>query len=132
MAKLLIVEDEEEIAELLADLLTDEGYELCFANNRVDAVATAIAELPDLVLADVRIPDTADGEVGLAGLDAMREIKSNPITAHIPVIAATASVMIQEKKRILETGCDDLAEKPFDFDALLTSIESHLSNEKPG
>ena len=126
MATLLIIEDEQDIVDLLQDLLSDEGYELLFANNRADAVATATSELPDLVLADVRIPDSPNGEVELAGLVAMREIKNNPATQHIPVIAATASVMIQERERINDTGCDGLVEKPFDFVALLDTIESHL------
>ena len=127
MAKLLIIEDDHEIVELLEDLLSDEGYELVFAHNRVDAIATAIAEVPDLILADVRIPDSEGEEVaGPAGLEAMRAIKMNQTTSHIPIIAATASVMIQDEKRISEAGCDGLVKKPFDFMALLDTIESNL------
>ena len=127
MAKILIIEDDREIVELLDDLLTDEGYELRFAHNRVDAIATAIAEVPDLILCDVRIPDSEGEEVaGPAGLEATRAIKTNPTTAHIPVIAATASVMIQDEERIREAGCDGLEKKPFDFMSLLDTIESHL------
>lgn len=127
MAKLLIIEDDHEIVEILEDLLTEEGYELRFADNRVDAIATAIAELPDLILADVRIPDSAGEEVaGPAGLEAMREIKMHPTTGHIPIIAATASVMIQDEQRIREAGCDGLVKKPFDFNSLLDTIDSNL------
>ena len=127
MAKLLIIEDDREIVELLDDLLSDEGYELCFAHNRVDAIATAIAEVPDLILADVRIPDSPGQDVlGPAGLEATRAIKANPSTSHIPVIAATASVMIQDEQRIREAGCDGLEKKPFDFMSLLDTIESNL------
>ena len=130
MAKLLIIEDDHEIVELLEDLLSEEGYELRFADNRVDAIATAIAEVPDLILADVRIPDSAGEEVnGPAGLEAMREIKMNPTTSHIPIIAATASVMIQDEQRIKEAGCVGLVKKPFDFISLLDTIESNLPGE---
>ena len=131
MAKILIIEDDREIVELLDDLLTDEGYELRFAHNRVDAIATAIAEVPDLILCDMRIPD-AEGEevVGPAGLEVTRAVKTNPTTSHIPVVAATASVMIQDEERIREAGCDGLVKKPFDFMQLLDTIESHI--EKAG
>jgi len=130
MSKLLIIEDDHEIVELLEDLLSDEGYELVFADNRVDAIAKAIAEVPDLILADVRIPDSAGEEVaGPAGLEAMRAIKMNQVTAHIPIIAATASVMIQDEQRISEAGCDGLVKKPFDFMSLLDTIESNLPEE---
>ena len=133
MAKILIIEDDREIVELLEDLLTDEGYELRFAHNRVDAIATAIAEVPDLILCDVRIPDSEGEEVaGPAGLEATRAIKTNPTTSHIQVIAATASVMIQDEERIREAGCDGLEKKPFDFMSLLDTIESHLGKADGG
>lgn len=131
MAKLLIIEDDQEIVELLDDLLSDEGYELLFAHNRVDAITMAFEEVPDLILCDMRIPDSEGEEVaGPAGLEVTRTVKTNPKTRHIPVIAATASVMIQDEARIREAGCDGLEKKPFDFMSLLDTIESHL--EKAG
>lgn len=128
MPKILIVEDDPNNIEILHDLLTDEGYELAIAMNREDAVTMAASERPDLILMDLQLPISANGEEvdNEAGLGATRSIKANPDTSAIPIIALTAHNMFQQQERIVDAGCDDLQAKPYDFDALLTTIESHL------
>lgn len=134
MTKLLIIEDHMEIVELLDDLLSDEGYELVFAHNRADAVTLAEEELPHLILADLKIPESGEDPTvsDIGGLEATRAIKANPKTAHIPVVAATAHVMIHDRERILDAGCDDIEKKPYDFDSLIDTIERNHAGKKEG
>jgi CheY-like chemotaxis protein len=128
MAKILIAEDDRNNIEILTDLLADEGYQLVVATNREDAVHFAASEAPDLILMDVQMPDSSASDIlnREAGLEAARAIKDNAATKHIPVIALTAHNMLHQKERILGAGCDGLQAKPYDFAALLDTIESHL------
>lgn len=129
MARILIVEDDPNNVEILHDLLTDEGYELAVANNREDAVSMAASENPDLILMDLRLPISANGEEmdNEAGLDATRSIKFDEATRNTPIIALTAHNMFHQRERIFDAGCSDLQAKPYDFDALLETIEKHLA-----
>lgn len=128
MAKILIIEDRQDIVEILDDLLTDEGYQLVFAQNRADAVTAAVTELPDLILADMAIPDSAESQEvqEFAGLEATKEIKANPATRNIPVIATTANAMLHDQEKIKDAGCDDIESKPYEFMSLLDTIEKYL------
>jgi CheY-like chemotaxis protein len=128
MAKILIAEDDRNNIEILTDLLADEGYQFVVATNREDAIKFAASEAPDLILMDVQMPDSGASDVlnREAGLEATRAIKDNGATRHIPVIALTAHNMLHQKERILSAGCDGLQAKPYDFTALLDTIESHL------
>ncbi len=128
MAKILIVEDDPNNIEILQDLLEDEGYDLLHAGNRDDGVALALAEQPDLILMDLQMPDSRDAESvnHEAGLDATRELKAHSKTKGIPIIALTAHNMLNQRERIFEAGCDELQSKPYDFDALLDTIERFL------
>jgi CheY-like chemotaxis protein len=128
MSKILIAEDDQNNIEILTDLLADEGYELIIATTREDTIRLAKSEAPDLILMDVQMPDSKSNDVlnREAGLEAARAIKANDATKHIPVIALTAHNMLHQKERILGAGCDGLQAKPYDFAALLDTIESHL------
>jgi two-component system cell cycle response regulator DivK len=128
MPKILIAEDDPNNIEILTDLLVDEGYTLLVATNRDDAIELARTEMPDLILMDVQMPDSksSDGLNREAGLEATRAIKGSDSTRQIPVIALTAHNMLHQKERILGAGCDGLQAKPYDFAALLDTIESHL------
>ncbi|MEM7012913.1 MAG: response regulator [Verrucomicrobiota bacterium] len=129
MSKILIVEDDPNNVEILQDLLSDEGYELVTAGNREDAIRSASAAQPDLILMDLQLPISASGDEvdNEAGLGATREIKANADTSNIPIIALTAHNMFHQRERIVEAGCDDLQSKPYDFDALLDTIEKFLA-----
>ena len=128
MSKILIAEDDQNNIEILTDLLADEGYELIIATTREDTIRLATSEAPDLILMDVQMPDSKSNDVlnREAGVEAARAIKGNEGTKHIPVIALTAHNMLHQKERILGAGCDGLQAKPYDFAALLDTIESHL------
>lgn len=127
MPKILIVEDEEPNVEILSRLLVMNKFDVVIAGNKKDALELATNEEIDLVLMDIGIPDAEGEEFNKdGGLEAARWLKSNSRTAMIPVIATSASAMLDEKQRFLEAGCDDVQSKPFDFPALMESIRNQL------
>jgi CheY-like chemotaxis protein len=127
MPKLLVVEDEAPNLEILRRLLSRQ-YELVIAENRQDAVSQAVAQQPDLILMDITLPDSPDSEERnpTAGIEATRELKSLDATRHIPIIAMTASVLPQDKKRYTDAGFNGVQEKPFEFAAFLENIRRQL------
>lgn len=127
MARILIVEDDAPNIEILQRLMARAKHDTVVAGNKQDAIATATAETIDLILMDIGIPD-AEGEAVNkdGGLEATRQLKSKAQTQSIPIIVTSASAMLDEKKRFLEAGCDDVQSKPYEFAALLASIKKQL------
>lgn len=125
--KILIVEDDPANMDAVVMLLQLEDFVPLQAGNARDAVEAASAERPDLILMDITIPDAEGQEAHVAGgFDATRKIKTNPVTAHIPVIALTARTFPHELKAMFEAGCDAYVEKPFEFDTLVGAIREWL------
>ena len=112
--KILIVEDDMPIAELLAYRLKKEGYETMIAPNGTKAIQMANAEKPDLILLDWQLPD-------ISGLDVCRRINN---TLRIPVIMVTARNMVEDKILGLEAGADDYITKPFDVREVAARIKA--------
>lgn len=106
MPKILIVEDEPDIVELLAYNLHQAGFETITVFNGEDALRHANTKPPDLVLLDVLLP-------GVDGLEVCRILKRNPTTADIPVIMLTAKGEKTDRIVGLELGADDYVTKPF-------------------
>ncbi len=106
MPKILIVEDEPDIVELLAYNLHQAGFETITAFNGEDALRHANTKSPELVLLDVLLP-------GVDGLEVCRMLKRNPTTADIPVIMLTAKGEKTDRIVGLELGADDYVTKPF-------------------
>jgi len=130
MARILLVEDDEDNIGLLTRLLEHHGHEISVATTGDEACRLATERLPDVILMDLELPPTPDAQPDPnAGLDATRAIKGDPETGGIPIIALTAHTMAQHQEKISAAGCDALQEKPiFPFESLLTKIESFLSN----
>ena len=112
--KILIVEDDMPIAELLAYRLKKEGYETMIAPNGTKAIQMANVEKPDLILLDWQLPD-------ISGLDVCRRINN---TLRIPVIMVTARNMVEDKILGLEAGADDYITKPFDVREVAARIKA--------
>ncbi len=129
MARILVVEDEAPNVEILTRLLKRSGHETRHAGSRDAAIRAVQESPPDLVLMDIGIPN-ADGEDrnDFGGLEATRWIRENESTAKLPIIALTAFVMPDEKRRILDAGCNGVQSKPFDFMALLETIQRELGS----
>lgn len=116
MARILIIEDTENNRVLLTRRLKPKGHEVLTAEDAELGLPLAAAERPDLILMDVGLP-------GMDGWSATRQLKANPATQAIPVIALTAHAMQGDREKALEAGCDDYETKPIDFNRLFEKID---------
>ena len=120
MAKVLLVEDHEEIWDFLSRRLKRRGYDVVLATDGQQGLDMARTEQPDVMLLDMNLP-VMDGWT-VAG-----HLKASPETAAIPVIALTAHAMSGDREKVLKAGCDDYHPKPVDFGKLLTQMETLLA-----
>ena len=118
-AKILIADDNRPDAEILQQLLKDNGYESIIASNGIDALEATLRHFPDLILLDVDMP----GENGYA---VARQLKSQHATRFVPIIMLTALSELNAKIEGLEAGVDDFLTKPYRPVELLTRIRSLL------
>lgn len=117
--KILVVDDEEHIAELISYNLTSNGYKVIVANNGNDAVKLAVEEKPNLILLDLMIP-------GKDGYDVCKDVRSNSEIRNIPIIMLTAKSEELDKILGLELGADDYITKPFSVRELLARVKAVL------
>lgn len=121
--KILVVDDEDHIVELISYNLMNSGYKVITANNGIDAVKLAKEEKPKLMLLDLMIP-------GLDGYDVCKSIRSDNETKDISVIMLTAKGEELDKILGLELGADDYMTKPFSIRELLARIKAVLRRTK--
>jgi CheY-like chemotaxis protein len=112
---LLIVEDSELSRDLLVQIFEDD-YDIALAADGTAAVEVAAAIQPDLILMDIGLP-------GMSGIEAVRAIRATG--SRVPIIAVSSRVMVGDKERALEAGCDDFVSKPID-DVLLVEMVDRL------
>ncbi len=105
-AKILVVEDERDIAELLRYNLRQADFEVNIVRNGSDALQRAVDNPPDLILLDLMLPE-------VDGLIVCRLLKNDPRTKHIPIVMLTAKVKEDDRVTGLELGADDYITKPF-------------------
>jgi len=117
---ILLAEDSETARNLVQIQLTFLGYRVMTAKNGVEAVAKAIAELPDLIVMDVQMPV-------MDGLQATSQIRQEPTTQAIPILAATAKAMSGDREKCLAAGCNEYIAKPFTHRQLQIAVEKLLS-----
>ncbi|HEV8440771.1 MAG TPA: response regulator [Methylomirabilota bacterium] len=119
MARILLVEDNEMNRDMLSRRLQKRGYEVIVAVDGVEGVAMARTARPALILMDMSLP-------GLDGWEATRQLKAEPATGAVPIIALTAHAMAGDREKALAAGCDDFDTKPIDLMRLLAKIEALL------
>jgi len=124
MPKILLVEDNEMNRDMLSRRLEKRGYTVAMAVDGGAGVAMAKSELPGLILMDMSLPV-------LDGWDATRQIKADPATAGIPIIALTAHAMESDRQKALAAGCDDFDTKPVELNRLLLKIEELFKKFPP-
>jgi diguanylate cyclase (GGDEF)-like protein len=118
-ARILVVDDEEDLRYMLARLLEAHGYEVGVAADGETAVAMAPDFLPDLVLLDVAMP-------AMDGVEVVRRLRKHPKTTNASVIMVTARTQSKDKVVGLTAGADDYVVKPFEPDELIARIETAL------
>ena len=122
MAKILLVEDSEQIWDFLSRRLERRGHTVVLAHDGEQGVNNAKAALPEVILLDMNLP-VMDGWM------AARALKSDDITRQIPIIALTAHAMAGDREKALQAGCDDYHPKPIDFAKLLTQIDAAIGKK---
>lgn len=116
--RILLVEDSKVTSDVMTQELELLGYQVMVAKNGLEAVEMASNELPDLIVMDIAMPK-------MDGLEAASRIRSNPKTQGIPILAATARVMQEDREKCLASGCTDYIAKPFthrDLDAAIKKL----------
>lgn len=119
MARILIIEDNEQNLYLETFILQKNGHEVIQANNGEAGIAQAAQELPDLILLDIQLP-------GMDGYEVAKALRMNPAILHIPIIAVTSYAMTGDREHILASGCTSYIEKPINPDTFHAEISQFL------
>jgi two-component system, OmpR family, phosphate regulon response regulator PhoB len=127
MNRILVVEDERDIADLIGFNLTRAGYEVIQAHDGISATEIALVERPALIILDLMLP-------GRDGYSVFRELKRDTRTLPIPVIMLTARAQTADRIQGLEAGADDYLTKPFSPKELILRVQAILkrSENAPG
>lgn len=123
MQKILIIDDNKEIRENIAEILTLSGYDALTAENGKKGVEIALKEKPDIIVCDVMMPD-------LDGYGVLHLLRKNPKTEMVPFIFLTAKTERSDLRKGMELGADDFITKPFDDLELLNAVEMQLKKHK--
>jgi two-component system cell cycle response regulator DivK len=118
----LAIEDNLTNMILISRVVEAEGYELIQADDGNAALEILSTVIPDLILLDINIP-------GIHGLDLARRLKADPEMNHVPLIATTANVLLGDKERCLEAGCNEYLPKPLDIRELRQVMRTYLRPE---
>lgn len=124
MAKVLVVEDEEALSQLLSYNLGKEGYDVAIASDGDDVLIAVDEEKPDLVLLDWMLPN-------VSGIEICRQLRGQKETRDIPVIMLTARGEEEDRVRGLELGADDYITKPFSMSELVARMRAVLRRSRP-
>jgi two-component system cell cycle response regulator DivK len=116
---ILIVEDNPTNLKLVRDTLQAKGYRTIDAGTAEEGVQLAREQQPALVLMDIQLP-------GISGVEAFHQLRADPSASSIPVIAVTASVMAQERQKVMAAGFDGFQDKPISIRELLQTIRKIL------
>ncbi len=121
MSRILVIDDSELVGQLLADSLTEHGFEVEVAHDASTGFKMAMEHPPSLILLDVQLPD-------VTGFEALKVIRSREPIKHVPVILITGTAhSTAEKVKGFQTGADDYVLKPFEMDELLERMKRLLN-----
>lgn len=119
--KVMCVEDNSVNMLLVSRIVEAEGHELVQAADGYAAQKILAEIVPDIILLDINLP-------GISGLELARQFKADPRLFPVPLIATTAQVLVGDRERCLEAGCDDYLPKPLDIRKLREVLRSYLNN----
>jgi CheY-like chemotaxis protein len=121
--KLLIIEDNRHLREILASILHTSGYVIMEAATGFQGIETALAEQPSLILLDLDLPD-------ISGIETARILKQNPVTTAIPIVACSAMSGSEWRDIALSAGMDDYLQKPISLAIIKAKIEQYTLFER--
>ena len=116
---ILLVEDNEKNRKLAHDVLVHQGYRVADAESAEEALRLVRQERPDLVLMDIHLP-------GIDGIAALQQLRADPATRNIPVMAVTASAMTHDRAKIMAAGFDGYQAKPISVRPFLDLVREVL------
>ena len=116
---ILIVEDNPKNLKLVRDTLQVKGYQTIETETGEEGVRLARERQPALILMDIQLP-------GISGIEALQRLRADPVTRSIPVVAVTASVMAQERQKVMAAGFDGFQGKPISVRELLETVRQIL------
>ncbi|TMA64853.1 MAG: response regulator [Deltaproteobacteria bacterium] len=117
---ILIIEDNEKNRKLCRDVLQVKGYKTIESETAEVGLKLALEQSPDLVLMDIQLP-------GMDGITAMKQLKADPNTQNIPIIAITASAMTNNRTSMLAEGFDGYQTKPISLKDFLAEVQRVLA-----
>ncbi len=117
----LIIEDEEDAAELFAEMMRVSGFRVLKTSSSTPALTLITAEKPDIVILDIMMPE-------ISGLDILRQMRQDPALASVPVIVVSAKSMPADIKIGMEAGASTYLTKPVGFLDLKEAVERALGN----
>jgi CheY-like chemotaxis protein len=120
---ILVVEDNEKSRKLVRDVLTFKGYEVIDAETGEEGVRLAQKRRPSLILMDIRLP-------GIDGIEALGQLRAEPATREIPVLAMTASVMTEDRQKVMDAGFDAFQSKPIKVKDFVIAIAQLLERRR--
>lgn len=120
--RIVLVDDDDAARRMMRRVLERRDHVVLDASDGASGLALVRAELPDVVLLDLRMP----GE--LSGFDVARELRADDATTRIPIIVVSASTHLEARDLVEQVGCDAFVEKPVDFDELDAAIAQVLAS----
>jgi DNA-binding response OmpR family regulator len=124
MAKILVAEDEKQIADMIVFKLTNSGHQVIRAQDGEQAMKFAQHDIPDLIMLDVMMP-------GIGGFEVLRRLKADPALRSVPVIMVTAKGHERDVLSGLRGGAVDYVVKPFSLKELAARVELALGKDRP-
>jgi two-component system phosphate regulon response regulator PhoB len=124
MTRVLVVEDERDLQEIISYNLRELGYDVDVSETGAPVLAMATERVPDLVILDLMLPD-------VSGLEVCRNLKRNPATRATPVVMVTAKGAEVDRVVGFELGADDYVVKPFSVRELLLRVQAILRRSQP-
>jgi len=122
--RILVIEDNLDNLEMVSFLLERGGFQTISATDGRSGLETARTDQPDLILMDLTIPE-------IDGWHLAQQLKQDPATAKIPLLAMTAHILPGDRKKAMDSGCDGYITKPLDIPNFIPTIEKYIKNE-PG
>jgi CheY-like chemotaxis protein len=118
----LIIEDEEDAAELFAEMMRVSGFRVVKTSSSAPAIAMMIAQKPDIVLLDIMMPE-------ISGLDVLRQMRRDPALVNIPVVVVSAKSLPTDIRHGMEAGASTYLTKPVGFFDLKEAVERALGSQ---
>jgi DNA-binding response OmpR family regulator len=119
MKRVLVIDDDQGLLELLSEVLTEASFEPVLATTGQEGIQKAVQVSPNLILLDINLP-------GMNGLEVCRRLREQPSTRDIPIVMLTTADLVDDRVRGLEVGADDYLPKPFHSKELIARINARL------